>query len=601
MTRPETLPPSPEAFSTDWLAEFQPNRLLSSAIAGGVTGIIGVIRGISYAALIFSGSLAVHLNVGVGIAIYSTAAISIVVALMSSLPGMIATPLAAPTAVLAVLAAAIAERMSDAPAEELLLTVVAAIAIGSLCTGVFLFLLGRFKLGQTISFIPYPVVGGFMAGTGWLLVRGGIQVMSDRDLSFANLVSICQPTAISHWLTGLGLAVVLLVATKRYQHYLVMPGSLLLAIGLFYLVLWGTHTPIPEARTLGWLLGPFPEGGLWQPLTLPQLSLVNWSVILEQAGIIATLMFISLLSLVLTNNGIELAVERDIDLNSELQAVGIANLAAGIGSGMAGNQALPSTLLVHKMGAKNRLSGVFKTVPCTAVLVLGASFLSFFPKPILGSLLLYLGIDLLIQWVYKAAFKLPLTDYLTVLSIMVAINAIGFLEGVVLGLVLSVLLFVVKYSRVNVAKHEFSGATQQSNVERTDEQRKLLQQKGDAIYILQLQGFIFFGTANSLLDQIRQRLTLASPQALRFLVLDFHLVSGIDSSAVLNFSKIAKLAQQNDLTVVFAGVEPQIEAPLQQGDVFATPGPHLQLFPHFDEGLAWCENQVLASHNLEVN
>jgi len=426
-----------------------------------------------------------------------------------------------------------------------------------------------------------------------LLVRGGIQVMSDRDLSFANLPWICQPDAIARWLSGLILAVVLLAITKRYQHYLVMPSCLLLAIGLFYLALWGSHTPIAEARSAGWLLGPFPKGGLWQPLMLPELSSINWSVILEQAGIIATLMFISLLSLVLTNSGIELAVERDIDLNTELQAVGIANLAAGIGSGMAGNQALPSTLLVHKMGAKNRLSGVFKTVPCTAVLVLGSSFLSFFPKPILGSLLLYLGIDLLIQWVYKAASKLPRSDYLTVLLILVVINAVGFLEGVVVGLILSVLLFVVKYSRINVAKNELSGATQQSHVERTAEQRQLLQQQGEAIYILQLHGFIFFGTANRLLKQVRDRIAQAPHNPLRFIVLDFHLVSGIDSSAVLSFSKMAKLVQQQNLTLAFAGVEPQVEALLHQGDVLADPPPNIQIFPDFDRGLAWCEDRIL--------
>ncbi|TVQ60996.1 MAG: sodium-independent anion transporter, partial [Spirulina sp. DLM2.Bin59] len=135
--------------------ELQPQHLLASALAGLVTGVIGIIRGISYAALIFSGSLAAYLNVGVGIAIFSTAAISICVALFSSLPGMIATPLAAPTAVLAGLAAAIATQMADQDPETMVLTVIAAITLGSLATGLFLLLLGRFRLGNAVSFIPY--------------------------------------------------------------------------------------------------------------------------------------------------------------------------------------------------------------------------------------------------------------------------------------------------------------------------------------------------------------------------------------------------------------------------------------------------------------
>ncbi|NES70364.1 MAG: hypothetical protein F6K24_36710, partial [Okeania sp. SIO2D1] len=152
--------------------ELHPSQLLPSVTAGIVTGVIGVIRAISYAALIFSGTLSGYLTIGVGIAVFSTAAISIVVGLMSSLPGMIATPLAAPTAILAILAAAIAETMGQTSSEtEMLVTVVAAIALSSILTGIFLFVLGKAKLARKIQFIPYPVVGGFMAGTGWLLVR----------------------------------------------------------------------------------------------------------------------------------------------------------------------------------------------------------------------------------------------------------------------------------------------------------------------------------------------------------------------------------------------------------------------------------------------
>lgn len=576
--------------------ELIPKNLLASLMAGLVTGFIGVIRGISYAALIFSGSLAAYLNVGVGMAIYSTAAISLVVALGSSIPGMIATPLAAPTAVLAVMAAAIAQRLAGAPPEVLLPTVVAAIALGSLCTGIFLWLLGYFKLGKTVSFIPYPVVGGFMAGTGWLLIRGGMQVMTDIPLDFAHIQALVSWQYSSHWLAGLGLAIALLIFTKRYKHYLVMPGILLIAIALFYGTLLATHTDMATARTEGWLLGPFPQGNLWQPLQFSDGMAIDGSVILEQTGAIATLMFISLLSLVLTNNGIELAIEREIDLNRELQAVGVANFISGLGSGMAGNQALPSTILVHKMAANHRLAGVFKMIPCGAVLILGASFLSLFPKPILGALLLYLGIDLLIQWVYKSFFKLPLTDYGTVIAIAVAINVWGFLEGVLLGLAISVLLFTIKYSQIEAIKNEISGSHQHSSQQRSPEAQQALQIYGDLIYILQLHGFIFFGRANSLLEQVRQRLQQTPTRKLEYIVLDFHLVSSIDSSAVLALAKIKKLAQQYQVTLVFAGVAADVEKMLQKGDAIDPSSDKIKNFSDFNRGLAWCEDRILQQY-----
>jgi SulP family sulfate permease len=578
--------------------ELHPKHLLSSAIAGGVTGIIGIIRGISYAALIFSGTLTPYLNVGVGIAIFSTAAISIMVALFSSLPGMIATPLAAPTAVLAVMAAAIAAQMAEGDPQIMVLTVIAAIAIGSLCTGLFLFILGRLKLGQAVSFIPYPVVGGFMAGTGLLLVRGGVQVMSDLPVTLATLPQLMQPTLAWHWGVGVCLGVALLGVTKQIRHYLILPGSLVLMLLTFYGALWITQTPVDAAREAGWLLQSSSQGGLWHPLGWQELQQVDWGVILGQGGAIATLMFISLLSLVLTNNGIELAVEKDIDINQELQAVGLANFAAGLGGGMAGNQALPSTLLVHKMQANHRLAGVFKTIPCLLVLILGSDFLAYFPKPILGSLLLYLGIDLLIQWIYQAAFKLPLADYLTIVLIMVVINHVGFLQGVLVGLVMSVVLFVVNYSRIHATRDQFSGIHQQSTIARTPQEQDILDRQGEAIHILQLHGFIFFGRANHLLEAVRDRLEQDPP--LRYLVLDFHLVSGIDSSATLNFTKIRKLATQQEIRLVYIGLTDDLVTVLQRGDALDS-STTCQQFTTLNQGLAWCESQLLGESAAHLN
>ena len=577
--------------------EFRLPRLLASFTAGLLTGIIGAIRGISYAALIFSGSLAAYLNIGVGVAIYSTAAISIVVALFSSLPGMIATPLAAPTAVLAVLAAAIAHRLGDSDPESLVATVLAAIALGSLLTGLCLWLLGVGKLGKVISIVPYPVVGGFMAGTGWLLVRGAIQVMTDRPLTLAQLPALGQPAVLGHWVAGLLLALLLLLLTKRFPQFWVLPGLLLGAIALFYALLWLAGMSLPTARAQGWLLGPFPAGHLWQPLTWADWGRVQWPAILEQAGTLATLAFISLLSLVMTNSGIELALDRELDIDTELQAVGLANLAASLGSGMAGNQALPSTLLAHKLGAANRLAGVFKTVPCAAVLLLGSNLLAVLPKPILGSLLLFLGLDLLVQWIYKAARKLAPADYATIWLTMIVINTAGFLAGVLVGLGAAVLLFVLDCARQEIVKAEFSAATAASATPRSPEQRQWLDQHADDLWGLQLQGVLFFGTAHRLLAQVRQGLTTRHP---RCLLLDCRSLTGCDASAALSFAKLAKLAAQHHLPVAFVGLADAQLAQLQQEGLFLDPAVGPRHFTDWEQALAWGEATLLPPELAEA-
>ncbi|AFZ42535.1 cyclic nucleotide-binding protein [Halothece sp. PCC 7418] len=588
-------------FLQSWLQSLQPKDLFLSLMAGGITGIIGVIRAISYAALIFSGSLGSELGVGVGLTVFSTGIVSFVAAIFSALPGMIATPLAAPTAITAILASEIvADLKVNLSSSEMLVTVLAAIALSSLATGLFLIILGRLKLGSKIRFIPYPVVGGFMAGTGWLLVSGSIQITTDISLTFTNLSTFLTADPLLHWGAALIIGLILLIVSSRYHHFLVMPGMLFGLMIAFYAVLWGTGTSLTAAREQGWLLETFASGGLWKPLTLSDLGAIQWSAIASHWGLILSLMLVSLLSLVLSNSGIELVVGRDISLNRELESVGIANLASGFGTGMTGNQALPSTLLVNKIGANSRLSGIFSGIFCFFVLVLGSSLISLFPKPILGGLILYLGLALLLEWVYKAWFTLSFSDYLIVIVTLIVINAVGFLEGIAVGFIMSVISFMFNYSQLNVVKHSSSIATTRSNIHRTELERESLSKKGDKVYILELQGYVFFGTADYLLQQVRDRVEKIKEQPLNYIIVDFREVEGLDASGVLTFIKLLKIARQQNLTLVYTNLLPKLETQLRQGGGIDDEEQRCHILPDLDRGLEWCEKQLLQENSPET-
>jgi len=587
-------------FFPAWIKDLQPKDLFLSVMAGGITGIIGVIRAISYAALIFSGSLGSELGVGVGLTVFSTGMVSFVAAIFSALPGMIATPLAAPTAITAILASEIVgDLKANASPSELLITVLAAITLSSLGTGLFLLLLGRFKLGSKIRFIPYPVVGGFMAGTGWLLVSGSIQITTDISLTFTNLLTLFETDPLLHWGAAFCIGLIILIISNRYHHYLVMPGTLLGLIIIFYGILWVSGTSPSTAREEGWLLETFASGGLWKPLTVSDFGVVQWSAILSHWGLIVSLMLVSLLSLVLSNSGIELVVNRDINLNRELESVGMANLASGLGTGMTGNQALPSTLLVDKIGANSRLSGIFSGIFCFFVLILGSSFISLFPKPILGGLILYLGLALLLEWVYKAWFRLNFSDYLIVIMTLIVINAVGFLEGIAVGFIMSVISFMFNYSQLNVVKQSSSIATTRSNIHRTEPERRTLSKNGERVYILELQGYVFFGTADYLLQQVRDRVEVISEHPLDYILIDFREVEGLDASGVLTFIKLLKIARQRNLTLVYTNLLPKLEAQLRQGGGIDEDETLFQILPDLDRGLEWCETQLLKNSAIE--
>ncbi len=577
--------------------ELRPDRLLLALTGGLVVGVVVVIVAISFGALVFSGELADFTSRGIGFGLLSAAVLGALVALGSSFRGMVATPQDSPAAIMALIAASIAASLpASVGREEVFATVVAAVSATSIATGVFFFALGSFKLGGLVRFIPYPVIGGFLAGTGWLLVKGAFGVMADVPLGFAQLPVLLQWEVAKRWLPGLVFGLLLFALLRRFSHFLILPGMLLASIGLFYLLLAVTGTRVAEARELGFFLGPFPDGGLWQPPSPGSLAAVDWGLIAGQAGSLAAILIVGVVALLLNASGLELALERDIDLDRELRVGGFANVVAGLGGGLQGFQTLSLSALGHKLCAESRLVALTSAALCAATLFLGGSILSFFPKPSLGGLLLFLGLAFLAEWVWDAWSRLPRGDYFVVLMILLVIGTVGYLESVGVGIVIAVVLFVVNYSRIDVVKHALSGGDHPSNVDRPPTHRQLLQRAGDRQLILELQGFLFFGTADNLFQQVRRRTAAPELDALSFAVLDFRQVSGLDSSAVLSFVKMKQLAESQGLVLVLAHCSEEIRRQLEKGGL--ADDERIRSFPELDRAVEWCENQILLAEGV---
>lgn len=573
--------------------------LLTGLLSGLIVGIVVVIVAISFAVLIFSGELDRFAPNGIGLALYTAAVMAGLIALTSSFRGMVATPQDVPAAITALIAAAVVAALpTDTKTPEVLATVIAAIAVTTLVTGLFFLVLGYFKLGGLSRFIPYPVIGGFLAGTGWLLFKGSVGVLTGVPLSFGNLAALMQTEMVMRWLPGLVFGVVLLLVLRRTSHYLALPAMLVGGIMLFFLSLLATGTSIAEATARGWLLEPFPSGDIWRPLGPAALSEVHWGTILAEAPSMLAVMLAGMVALLLNATGLELVVQRDVDLDRELRAAGAANLVAGLGGGMVGFQTLALSALGHRIAPNSRVVGLVSAAMCAACLIFGSTLLTLFPKPILGGLLLFLGLAFLVEWVYDAWFRLPRIDYFVVMIILLAIAAAGFLESVGLGIAITVILFVFNYSRIDVVKQSLSGATYKSNVQRPTKHTRALRVHGHELFILQLQGFVFFGTANQLVEQLKTRIGETGLPAVRFLLLDFRLVSGIDSSAVLGFVKMRQLAENEDVTLVFAHTSPEIRRQLENNGIREEEDGNVHWFPELDRAVEWCEDQILLARGI---
>lgn len=571
-------------------------RLAAGVGAGVVVGVLLVVMATSYAALVFSGPLGVHLQKGIGLNLFGSVVGLTVVALLSSMPWAIAGPQDVTGAILAVAAASIATRMPPG-ADVTFLTVVLVMGLTSVLTGTFFLILGTFRLGDLIRYVPYPVVGGFLAGTGWLLAKGGIGIVTGTPLSWATISAYGRGEILVKGTLVTVLAGLLVWGARRYRHPLVVPAALATVVALFYMVLLASGSSLRGAEAGGWLLGPFPRGDLWSPWAVEALGRADWAELRSQVVTMASTVVVGVLALLLNASGIEMAVDRDLDLNRELRAAGAANVLSGVAGGMPGYHKVSATVLAHALGATTRVVALVAAGVCAMALVVGASAFSWLPRLALGGLAAYLGLRLLVEWVYDAWFRLGHIEYLLVLGILLVVAAAGFLPGVAAGTGVALVLFVVESSRVEVVTGELTGTTSPSNVDRAPAEQAVLSARAGAIHIVRLQGFLFFGTANRLLQRIRERAEDAGQAPLEFLVLDFKRVSGIDSSAVLSFVKMSRLGRSERFGIVLTGVAPVVERRLRRGPLGSDET--VRILPDLDRGVQWCEDRILQTHDVE--
>jgi SulP family sulfate permease len=248
------------------------------------------------------------------------------------------------------------------------------------------------------------------------------------------------------------------------------------------------------------------------------------------------------------------------------------------------------------MNVNARVAGlVAALVPLTAV-VFGAAVIELIPRMIVGGVLVFLGLAFIVEWVFDKRRSLPVGEYAVVLVIFATIAARGFLPGVVIGLVLAVVLFAVNYGRTELVHEVAFGDTYHSNVDRPPGERAALRALGERVQILRVHGFVFFGTASGLLERIRKRVEAAP---LRFLLLDFRRVTGVDASAVVSFVKATQFAKANGFELVFAGVSDRVKSQLRRGGVVASDGV-VRFERDLDHALQVAEDALLEGAAEEV-
>ncbi len=562
---------------------------------GVVCGLVAIVQSIGFGTLLFS-ALPVSLSASAaGMALFTGTAVAMLIPLVSSGRGVVAVAQSVPAAALAGIIGVIVARVAPGNDHALLATAVAAVALTTLTVGVGSWLLGFFHLSRFIRFIPFPVIGGFLAGSGWLVLVGGIDAIAGAHFINAPFQLLAQPAMLGRLLSTAGLiAAIALVERLSAGWRLALPATIAAALVLFNLAVWLTGISHVTLRAEHWLM-TLPSGhALWPPLTPADLALVDWRAIAGQTLSLATVPVLAIISTLMNATGIELDARRDLDLDRELRAAGIGNLLAGVGGGIPGYHSLSGTILAARLGATNASVGLTVAVCCAAAMAFGPQILSLVPTPLLGGILVWIGGGLIHQWLIGAHARLARSEYAVVVLIFAVIAFVGFAWGILVGLIAAAVLFAVEYGRVDIVRYTLTGRDYQTGADSSDERLEVLRNNGGAILLLRLQGYLFFGTAERLRKRIQERLADASETGIRFLVIDFDRVSGLDSSAALSFIRLSQMAAPAGFTLVLTGMSVAVRNAMLRGGLEHGGEGLVHIAPSFEHGVEWCENALIA-------
>src|SRR6202048_4804701 len=394
-------------------------KALNDVLGGSAASVLTVTFGLSYALLIFAGPLAPYLSYGVAATFISSAVLAAAIALGSSVPFAVAGPESSTAAMTGILASSLVERMAATnPAAPLLAPVLITLGLATIITGIVLCGFGVTRMGRAIRYVPYPVVGGFLGATGYLILLGAIRVITGQRLQLGTLGQFTNSLTLYELAAACAMALILYLTWHRSRTSFGLPVILIGGVIGAHIAFWLAGISLAEAQAAGWTFQPPPHVSFMLPWRADEISRYPWHLLPDLSGNLIAVIFVTASSTLFNTTGIEVASHREANLERELNVTGIANMLSGALGGYTGCVSISRSVLNFNSGGTGPLSGLTVAAISLLMLAFAPTLLGYMPKFVLGGLLIYLGADQLHKWIVQSRRRLSLLEYLSALAII---------------------------------------------------------------------------------------------------------------------------------------------------------------------------------------
>eukprot|EP00934_Nitzschia_sp_Nitz4_P003219 Nitzschia sp. Nitz4//scaffold16_size188269//130393//133293//NITZ4_001806-RA/size188269-augustus-gene-0.81-mRNA-1//1//CDS//3329538562//3209//frame0 len=615
-----------------------------------------------YAAVIFNNAVFNnHMNALSKLVIFSSLVHQLGFLMFSSLDFAIGTVQDAGLIFLSGMANIIANAMLDNghSEEEIVSTTVVLLSICTATLGVVLVLMGKFRLADAVSYLPMPVVGGYLAFIGYFCIQAGVAMcISKPMMSIIDFKYLINPENLLLATPGLLAGLLLTTVSRTATSSAVLPAVMVGIPALFYFIIWVCDSSLEDARESGWVGPVAPTVPLGDLLQLVKFEQVRWDLIYEILPTWVGMVFVVSFASCLDVAAISIDMGEALDTNRELATVGICNFMSGMTFGFTGSYIFSQTIFTYRTGVHDRIIGVMIMCVFLYIVVSPVNVLQISPLFFLGSTLIFIGYDLMFEWLWEVRHQVFLSGYAIIWLTFSAIHVVGINAGIIIG----VLIAIVEQIITTAQTSSVSRVEKRSRAVWKSDDSKILQDYayspmgGARIITMEVHGTVFFGSSlgilNGILAEIGQAETVLAPAATpytphtphisssaltleskqsvgsfypaslappKYLVLDLTRTTHVDSSATRGcFLQLTKLCAKRGILLCASGTTARIEWMFRSHGVSFSdaeeeekvkgsmlchgrdrpPCENMLLFLTTHEAIEFCENMLL--HRLNI-
>ncbi len=519
----------------DWGRQYNTNTLTNDLIAALIVTIMLIPQSLAYALL---------------------AGLPAEVGLYASILPLVAYAIFGTSRALAVGPVAVVSLMTAAAIANLGITdtgemVVAAITLAFL-SGLFLVLMGLFKLGFLANFLSHPVIAGFITASGMIIAASQAKHILGVDAHGHNLYELAvslihELPNTSIWTLAIGLPTLVFLFWVRKN---LKPTLIKIGLPTRVADIIAKAGPVAAVAVTTWItalfgldekgvatVGSVPQG--IPPLSLPSGDWALWSSLAGSAFLISVIGFVESVSVAQT-----LAAKRRqrIDPDQELIGLGASNIASGISGGYPVTGGFARSVVNFDAGAETPAAGAFTAVGIGLATLLLTPLLFFLPKATLAATIIVAVLSLVDFSILSRTWRYSKSDFLAVAGTILITLGFGVEIGVSSGVAISILLFLLKASRPHMAIVGQVGDSEHfRNVDRHSVKTC------PSVINLRVDRSLYFANARSLETKIYD-LVAGQPEA-KHLVLMCSAINQIDASALESLEAINH--RLNDLGVKF--------------------------------------------------